>query len=86
MLRGTHTFLPSVIQDTSTPFTDDLRYAAGFLERDETGYNVHADDRPSNTVTLFKQAHKKSVSPLTAFLVLQTSTCIMYNSLEIVQA
>lgn len=55
------------------------------LEREKTGYNVNTDDRPSNTVALFKQAHEKVFSPLIAFLVLQASTCIMYNSLKIAQ-
>lgn len=55
LLCGIHTFLLSVTQDTH--FTDDLWYALGSLETDETGYNINTDDRPSNTVTLFKQAH-----------------------------
>lgn len=66
-------------------FTNDLWCAASFLERERTGYNVNTDDRPSNTVTLFKQAHEKVFSLVTAVLMLQASTCIIFNSLEIAQ-
>lgn len=58
-------YLPAKYYTRHIHFTNHLWYAAGFLERDETGYNVNTDDRPSNTVTLFKQACE--VFPLLQF-------------------
>jgi len=69
LLCGIHSFLLSVTHKTYIHFTRELWYAAGFLERDGTGCNVNTDDRPSNTVTLFKQVYEK------VFPLLQLCSC-----------